>query len=50
MRKEIIDKNSGAILFKKDSESAKIDELIKRVDKLESENKDLKKRLRKLEK
>jgi chaperonin cofactor prefoldin len=50
MIKEVIDKGSGAILFKKDSESLTLEDLMKRVDRLESENNKLKKRIEILEK
>lgn len=49
MIKEVIDKGSGAILFKKDSESLTLEEVVKRLDKLEKENKELKKRIKSLE-
>lgn len=43
MIREVIDKNSGAILFKKDQESLDLEKLMKKVEDLES-------RLKKLEK
>lgn len=49
MIKEVLDKGSGAILFKKDPESLTLEEVVKRVEKLEKENKELKKRIKSLE-
>lgn len=36
MIKEVVDKNSGAILFKKDEESLSLEYLLKKVNELEN--------------
>ena len=49
MTREVIDKDSGAILFKKDDESLTLEEAVKRLDILEREYKRLEERIKLLE-
>ena len=49
MIKEVVDPVSGAILFKKDQESLDLEYLMKKVKELESSNRRLEKRIKKLE-
>lgn len=49
MINEVIDKGSGAILFKKDNESLTLEEAVKRLDILEREYKSLEERIKLLE-
>ena len=48
MIKEVIDPNSGAILFKKDEESLTLEYAVKRIESLETKCKNLEKRLKTL--
>ena len=45
--KEIVDKHSGAILFKKDPEALKYEELVKRIEELEYRVHELEERINK---
>lgn len=49
MIKEVIDPNSGAILFKKDEESLTLEDAVKRIESLENKCKSLEKRIKTLE-
>ena len=49
MIKEVLDKDSGAILFKKDQESIDLEFLKNKVSELEKQNKSLEKRIKKIE-
>lgn len=47
---EVVDKETGAILFKKDEESKSLEDLMKRFEALEKKNTKLEKRIKELEK
>lgn len=47
---EVIDKNSGAILFKKDADSLRYEELLVKVKQMEKQIEDLSERLETIEK
>lgn len=49
MIEEVVDKSSGAILFKRDKDSLLLEELLYRVTSLEEENKRLLSRIENLE-
>lgn len=49
LRREVLDKSSGAILFKKPKGVVSLEDLKKEVDSLKKENTALKKRVTKLE-
>lgn len=49
MIKEVIDPHSGAILFKEDEDTLNLKYLLKKVEELEKENKELNARVKKLE-
>lgn len=50
MIREVYDKKSGAILFKRDKESMDIEYLLQKINDLESKNASLERKMKKLEK
>lgn len=46
---EVVDKNSGAILFKKDKESLTLEAVVKELEELKKKNSKLEKRIKALE-